>query len=460
MIKIKILLLNPPAKDKYVKESRCQHRAAVFQSVYPPLTLAEMAGLLREKHEVRLIDAMGADLSRDYVEKTTMWFDPDLVVVNTSTPTILNDLEIIEELKNKTSKTKFIIFGVHASYFAHDLVKKPFIDAVIVGEPEYTVYELANSADWRKVNGLVYKDTGGEVYTTPKRQMEDIDYLPVPAWDLVELSYYRMPVTGEKYVMIATGRGCPYKCSFCVSPSYYGLNYRTKKISQVLKEIKFAKKLGVSSFFFFVETFTLDKQYVKDLCKEIIREKLDITWVCNSRVDTVDFEMLSIMAEAGCIAVSFGIESGDQEILDSAYKKIKVEKVEPAISMARKAGLATIGHFIFGLNGETEQTIVKTINFAKSLPLHFAEFYIATPYPGSELYESVGGQDHDSIDWSMFEYSHNIINPDLNLEPLHRRAYFQFYLRPKVMMGLVKFYGVGRLPALISAGFHFIQSIF
>ncbi|MFC2154639.1 B12-binding domain-containing radical SAM protein [Candidatus Altiarchaeota archaeon] len=454
-----MLLLNPPAEQKYVKESRCQHRAAVFQSVYPPLTLASMAGLIRGAHEVRLIDAMGADLSRDYVEKQTMSFNPDLVVVNTSTPTALNDLEIIEELKNKTSKTKFVIFGVTASYFAHDLIKKPFLDAVIVGEPEYTVFELAKEENWRKVNGLVFKDDRGEIYTTPRREMDDANYLPVPAWDLVDLSYYRMPVTNERYVLVATGRGCPYRCTFCVSPSYYGMKFRTKKVGQVIKEIKFAQKQGVNSFFFFVETFTLDKSYVKDLCREIVREKLNIKWVCNSRVDTVDFEMLSVMREAGCQVISFGIETGSQEILDNAKKKIRLEQSMKAVELARKAGLATVGHFIFGLPGETEETIKETLAFSKKLPLHFAEFYIATPYPGSELFESLEIKSFNDVDWTRFEYSNNVIDQGLNLEKAHSRAYLGFYLRPRVMLDLIRFYGLGRLPSLINTGFHFIRGI-
>lgn len=457
---MKIILLNPPAADKFVKESRCQHRAAVFQSVYPPLTLAEMAGLLRDAHDVRLIDAMGAGISRGEVEKEVMAFDPDLVVVNTSTPTIENDLAIVEELKNKTANARFILFGVHVSQFARDLIDKPFVDAVIVGEPEYTVYEMANEENWRTVRGLVYRDDAGDVYTTPRREMEDVDYLPIPAWDLVDLDRYRMPVTNESYVMVATGRGCPYKCSFCVSPGYYGLQFRTKKVAQVMKEIEYAKKLGISTFFFFVETFTLDKRYVLDLCTEITKRKLDISWVCNSRVDTVDFEMFSAMAEAGCTAVSFGIESASQDILDAAHKKSRVGQAEKAVAMARKAGLATIGHFIFGLPGETTESMEETIAFSQRLPLHFAEFYIATPHPGSELFEQLpeGQKRHDDIDWSAFEYSHNQINPDLELEQARSRAYRKFYLRPSIIWGILSYYGIKRLPTLIRTGFHFIRS--
>ncbi len=419
-----------------------------------------MAGLMRDRHEVRLLDAMGAGKSRADVERAVMGFDPDLVVVNTSTPTIINDLAIVEELKNKTARIRFVLFGVHVSQFAADLIKKPYVDAVVVGEPEYTVYEMANEENWRKVRGLVYRDDRGEVHTNPRREMDDVDYLPVPAWDLVDLDRYLMPVTNERYVMVATGRGCPYQCSFCVSPGYYGLRFRTKKVAQVMKEIEYAKKLGISTFFFFVETFTLDKRYVLDLCAEITRRKLDITWVCNSRVDTVDFEMFSAMAEAGCTAVSFGIESASQDILDAARKKTKVGQAEKAVAMARKAGLATIGHFIFGLPGETPDSMEETIAFSKRLPLHFAEFYIATPHPGSDLFEGLpeGKKRHDDIDWKSFEYSHNQINADLELEGARSRAYRRFYLRPGILWGILSYYGVRRLPALIRTGFHFIRS--
>jgi radical SAM superfamily enzyme YgiQ (UPF0313 family) len=457
---MRVLLLNPSSDEKFVKESRCQHKAAVFQSVYPPMTLATMAALLRNSHDLKIVDAMAAGSGRKETLEQAARFNPDFVVVNTSTPTMANDLAIIDELSARIPSALFAVFGVTATYFAEDIIKRPSVSAVVLGEPEITILEMTRSADWRSVKGLVSKDEKGDVFRTPARAPFDVDSLPPPAWDLLDLSSYRMPVTGEKYVIVASGRGCPYECIFCVSPSYYGRKFRKKSVNNVIDEIRFAKSLGISSFFFFVETFTLDKQYVLDLCEGISREDLGITWFCNSRVDTVDFDVFSAMFKAGCRLVSFGIESGNQALLTEARKGTTLAQARQAVDLARKAGLATLGHFVFGLPGETGKTIKETVSFAKSLPLHFAEFHIATPFPGSVLFESMKPETFDDVDWSRFEYSSHVISSSVDLEAARSKAYRSFYLRPGVAWNMIGFYGWGSLPAVLKTGYNFIRGRF
>ncbi|HEX55509.1 MAG: hypothetical protein DRO90_00550 [Candidatus Altiarchaeales archaeon] len=452
---MKLLLLNPPAREKYVKESRCQHRAAVFQSVYPPLTLAYIASLTRQDNEVRLIDAIGDEISLEKLKRDVEKFDPDLIIVNTTTPTIENDLMVIEKLRGIT-KAKSAIFGVHATHFARELIKLPQIDIVIKKEPEITAYELTKK-NLEDVSGIIYKDNG-KIRENPDREFLNPDELPFPAWDLVDLDNYRMPIKNEKYVLLSTGRGCPYRCKFCVSQSYYGRRFRKRSVESVIEEIEYVTSLGIRNFFFFVETFTLDRRFVINLCEEIIRRNLNIEWVCNSRVDTVDVEMLRQMKRAGCWLISFGIESADQRILDNVNKGITVEQSKKAIEITNKVGIATIGHFIFGLPGETQETIKETIEFSKKLPLNFAEFYIATPFPGSELFDELN-INPKGISWNECEYSKNIINKNLDLERVRKKAYVEFYLRPSLFLRELKFFGIRYLPSLIIGGLKFLSTI-
>lgn len=456
MSKIKLLLLNPPAEQKYVKESRCQHRAAVFQSVYPPLTLAYIASLTRKENNVLLLDAIGDELSFEDVRNGVKNFDPDLVIVNTTTPTIDNDLRVIEGLKSVTN-AKFAIFGVHATHFANELIKFPQVDIVIRKEPEITAYELTKK-ELKDVDGIVYKENS-EIKKNQDREFLDVNELPFPAWDLVNLENYRMPIIGEKYVLLATGRGCPYSCTFCVSTSYYGKRFRCRNVDSVINEIEYVKSLGINNFFFFVETFTLNKKFVMDLCGEIIRRELNIRWICNSRVDTVDREMLNAMKKAGCWLISFGIESGDQQILDNVKKGIKLEQSQKAVEMAKKSGIATIGHFIFGLPGESRETIEKTLKLSKKLPLNFAEFYIATPFPGCELFNDIKIKNYEEINWSEYEYSHNVLMKDLNLENVRNKAYRGFYLRPSLILRDLQLFGLRYLPNLVLGGIKFLSTI-
>lgn len=458
---MRVLLLNPPSNEKYVKESRCQHKAAVLQSVYPPLTLATIAALLRDAgHEARIDDAMAVGRSGKEILERTAEFAPGLVVVNTATPTLIGDLAFIEELSARIPSARFVVFGITAGYFAEEINRRPAVAAVLCDEPEMTVLDLAGTTDWSVVQGIVTKDAGNRVIRTPPREPLDPDRVPQPAWDMVDLSPYRLPVTGERYVMVATGRGCPYECVFCVSPGYYGRKLRAKSVENVMRELRFAKSLGVSSVFFFVETFTLDRRYVKELCGRIEAESLKITWFCNSRVDTVDLETLRAMRSAGCRVISFGIESGSQPLLDQAKKGTTIAQARDAVDLAKSAGLSILGHFLLGLPGETEKTARETIAFARSLPLDFAEFNIVTPYPGSPLFESSAPTAFDDIDWSRYEYSRQVIGSGVDLEAVRSRAYHSFYLRPKILWNMIRSYGWKRLPALVRTGTNFLRGRF
>jgi radical SAM superfamily enzyme YgiQ (UPF0313 family) len=216
----------------------------------------------------------------------------------------------------------------------------------------------------------------------------------------------------------------------------------------------------VDDVFFHTDTFTLSRKYVLDLCQRLLDEDVGIGWICNSRVDTIDEAMARAMKRSGCWLLSFGIESGSQQILDLSRKKIQLEQSRRAVEVANDAGLLVAGHFILGLPGESADTIRATLEFAAELPLSFAEFYIATPFPGAELYEifraSPGAA---AADWGRFEYSSSVLGPDLDLEGYRRTAYRRFYLRPRQVLFLLRKFGVAKLPQLAASGLRFLSSV-
>ncbi|MCK5421789.1 MAG: radical SAM protein, partial [Deltaproteobacteria bacterium] len=294
---------------------------------------------------------------------------------------------------------------------------------------------LQEKFDFKEILGLTFRNNAGDIIANPPRPfIEDLDSLPLPAWHLIKLDYYRLPLKGKRYLMISPLRGCPFKCSFCTCQTYYGKKLRKRSIEGVLKEIEYnIEQFGIRDFFFWAETFVVDKEYVKNLCSTIIERGIDISWTSNSRVDTVDGPLLKLMAEAGCWMISYGIESGSQKVLDEANKGTRIEQAYEAVRYAKEAGIKTVGHFILGLPGETEETMKHTIEYAKQLELDLAQFYCAVPFPGSRLYDRAlnegwiknSGFDHFKQDSAFMELptvSSQVVNNYRNLA--YRKFYF------------------------------------
>ncbi|UCD07647.1 MAG: radical SAM protein [Candidatus Aenigmatarchaeota archaeon] len=433
---MKILLANLPHKDKFVIEGRCQRKRSVrTKNLLPPITLAYISSLLEGKAKIMVIDSDAQSLGLDDFLKRVSEYKPDYIMASVSTPTIDNDMHVLKEVKIISPKTLNVIFGIHASYFAKDLIENDSVDFVIKGEPELTAAEIPFKNP-KQISGLVFK-RNEKMFETKNRELLDMDNLPYPDWDKIGLEPYKVLFTNRKYLTIVFSRGCPHGCSFCTAPFYYGSKSRVRKIDSVIKEIEFMKRnYGVNEFLIYSDNFIFNKDSVKKLCRRIIEEDLEIRWMCATRVDGVDDETLEIMKKSGCWLISFGIESGSQTILNKNMKNITIEKSREAVGKAKKMGIITYGHFIFGLPGETEETIKETLDFSTSIGLDFADFYIATPFPGSKLFEDC--KHLKSIDWSKFEYNTSVLDNNLKLEDFQRRAYLRFYFRPSTLFRLLR----------------------
>ena len=460
---LRVLLCNPPAEDdkRFIREGRCTQEQGVWATLWPPISLATIGAVLeKDGHSVKIIDCAAQGVGWGELKQLINNFSPAIVMWSTGTPSIKSDLGFASLIKGCDDKIITLVFGTHVTVLDSQCMEAyPEIDVIVRNEPEITSRELVSTlhkgGEIKEIEGITYRDAAGVIVRNPPRPfIENLDELPFPAWHLVNLDYYRLPLKGKRYLMISPLRGCPFKCSFCTCHTYYGRRLRKRSVESVIAEIKYdADQFGISDFFFWAETFVVDKEYVRSLCSAIIEKGINISWTSNSRVDTVDRPLLTLMAKAGCWMISYGIESGSQTVLDEADKGTRVMQACEAVRNAREAGIKTVGHFILGLPGETEESLAHTIDYANELGLDLAQFYCAVPFPGSRLYERALEEGWISnSDFGNFKQDYALMElPTVSSRLVNRyraRAYRSFYFNPTrglTTLKLVNWKDAGRI---------------
>lgn len=441
-----IILFNPPApaEKQYIREGRCTQEAGIWGTQWPPVTLASAAALLeKDGHLVRAFDFPAIGRNAGDLQKILLELRPDFAFWTTGTPTLQSDLAVGRLLKNVSPLTVTGVMGTHVTVRPEEALHEAAIDLVVRGEPEAVIREICGKtrADWPLIRGISYRTANGEYQHNQEAGFLAAPEIPAPAWQTLSALPYRLPFKGRPFLIVAPIRGCPFPCSFCTASIYYGRQLRKRPVSQVLDEIETnISQLRISDFFIWADTFTADKKYVAEFCEEILQRRLMISWTCNSRVDTVDRQLLALMKRAGAWMISFGLESADDEILKKTGKGITAAQSRAAVSAARQTGIRTAGHFILGLPGETPASMQKTLNFALSLPLDIAQFYAAAPFPGTRLYQEAREQGwllHDSL-FSQGQAAMNL--PGLSptaVDQFRQHAYRKFYLRPTTILRLL-----------------------
>lgn len=426
-------------------------KASSWATIWPPITLALLANIARENGEVRLLDGNVEDLSlRDLFEDMRA-FGPDLVVVNTGFPSIDEDMAVAKKIKDSFPKTRIVAFGVYFSLLEGEGLKDyDFLDFAICGEPEPTFLELLTAlakgqADFSRIQGLLYRKDG-EVCVNPKRPlMMELDKLPFPARDLLKNDRYRLPHNDKTFTLVNVARGCPYPCIYCIVHPYYGNKVRKHSVEYVIREIRECiEKHGIQEFLFWEEVFTLDKKYAMELCQAILNEGFSFQWAATTRVGLLDEELLAMMKKAGCYLLGLGIESGVQQILDNAKKNQTLEDARRAVALCKKVGIRTMGHFIFGLPGETRETAEQTIQFMLRLDLDYMQSYCAVPYPKTE-YGTMAKEKGwvRSVPWSRYDFGGTSIVDMGTLKPedityFRERAFKKFYYRPLYLLKKIR----------------------
>jgi radical SAM superfamily enzyme YgiQ (UPF0313 family) len=417
-------------------------RAGAWTSVWPPLSLSLTAAVLRRAgHQVRIHDCIVERISRGQLLKIAREFRPDWCLFNSATPSIIGDMETVDLVKGTLTGCRVAVIGIHPSALPEETFGlSGKLDVIIMGEPEQTALELVSGLDPGSVKGICYLREGRITRTPPRPPIENLDDLPYPAWDQINKKLYQLPLSQKPFLLLATNRGCPFNCAFCADHVYYGKRLRRFSPKRIVDEIEYdIREIGVDQFLFWAESFTLDREHALAVAGEIIARSLKIGWVCNSRVDQVDGEMLAAFKKAGCWMIGFGIESGSQRVLDLMNKGTKVEQAEEAVELAKQADLQVTAHAMVGYPGETEEDIRRTVDLVKRLDFDFVQFYTAVPFPGSQLFAEVKAKGLTvTDDWRYYEQNYCVIKTDqldpASVEKWRRRAFREFYLRPELVM--------------------------
>jgi len=423
----KVLLFNPPSALRVYSKSKI--RAVVPK--LPSLSLAMVAGsLLEEGTDVRIADLMLNDYRQAKVmtRQEIIRFKPDIIGVTATTPLFYEAGQISDEAKSISKDIVTILGGSHASSLPVDCLKESSFDIVVAGEGEKVIKDIVNGSDVKGVKG------DEKSHDTP------LDDLPMPALNLFDAKDYvcsRVIARNNPVGPIEMSRGCVFNCSFC-NKTVHGRGFRIKSPARIIKELVILKKLGYKEFHVLDDQFTTDINKAKEVCAEIIRKDINMSWNLRTgvRVDRIDREFLDLAKRAGCYQAGIGFESGSQACLDAVGKGIKLEQAIRAVEMIKKAGIEIAGFFMLGLPGETVESMEETIRFATRLDPDYAKATILVPFPGTRIYDEFEQKGLiKTKDWSRYNFhnAHEIYtHPTLNWECLNYYYEFfhkRFYLR-------------------------------
>ena len=432
---MRILLINPPW---VIGRSIWQNIAAVM----PPLGLAQMAACLRRSgHQVAILDAHAerVDLGQ-FAGRVEQLGQFDLVGITATTALIHNALELARMTRRTLPTAKIVLGGVHPTVLPEEVLAETAVDLVVRGEGELTIQEIADGKCIEQIDGVSFRSGGGVKHNPDRELIEDLDSLPMPAYDLLPMDRYHPAVGAAKRLpaasMLAT-RGCPGRCTFCYR--LFGSKLRSRSGLKIAQEVKHLQdNYGVREVCFYDDTFTAFKGELRRFCESLSVLNIDLTWSCFSRVDTVDEDLLVTMARAGCHQIMFGIESANEQVLQNIGKSADTAKAARAVRLTRKVGIDVRATFMLGNPGETEETMKETLAFAMRLGPEIALFNITTPFPGTEMFD--WAEEHGYLttkDWREYHFGNAVMElPTISAEAVrrfYRRVHRRFFLRPRYL---------------------------
>jgi radical SAM superfamily enzyme YgiQ (UPF0313 family) len=429
---MKIMLVNPPRFEglPVIREERCE--ITERYSVLEPYSLLQLAAILRTGgHDVMLIDANGFDISFEHVEKKLIDVKPDVLIFRFTPTTFDHDTYICAMARKANPLMKTIGLCWSLNKVPQEVMNAvPDLDFFITGDYESVVPAIIDKLpDAESVSGMAWHSPDGVRLNPPTREMiAHLDELPMPAYDLLESlePYFINTPTDEAFTILYTSRGCPYRCIYC---TVAGTPWKPRSAESVMKELRFLKqKYDIKLVSFFDETFTIDKKRVMALCNAMIKENMDIKWYCNTRANLLDEELVIAMRDAGCRGMSIGIESGSQKILDAASKRITVAEAKESIRLAKKHGIKVLCSFIFGLPGETWETVQETIDFIKETLPTGVQFNVAVPYPGTQLHKwALEKGLIKEMDWrQLYQHESVVGTEEMSPENLNKARYMAY----------------------------------
>lgn len=416
--------------------------------ITPPLGIGYLSSYLKSKQiPCQIVDGLNLNLTNKEIARRCA--QADLVGISVLSDYFLKAADLSKRLK-KMGKI-VVVGGPHPTALPQLTLAKTKADYLIIGEGERVLYELikvikeGKKRKYIKIKGVVspvYKKLSFAPF------LADLSSLPIPDWEQMDPRTYQQAPHGGlvKHFPVApimTSRGCPYECKFCASPYLWKRRIRFRQPAEVVAEIRYlVENFGVKEIHIEDDNFTLKREHAEEICQRIIREKIKISWATPNgiRADKIDLELLKLMKKAGCYSLAFGIESGNQEILTKIAKHSSLATIKKAVTMAHQIGLITQGFFIFGLPGETPETIRQTIDFAKSLPLDKAQFLYLDVIPGSALWKEL--KFDRKVDWDLESFQEiSWLPPTVDRKTLSQaqgKAFREFFFRPKQLGKLAR----------------------
>lgn len=398
---MKVLLISP--KDEWLLAGGDR----------PMLALPQLGAYIRQFG----YDVECQDLNH---QKLDLLDEPDIIGVTATTPQYSSAVEIAKRVRAETPESTLLMGGAHATAMPEECLE--YFDVVIKGEGERALKEICLAHEKKKLMFRIIE----------KEYIKNLDVLPFPAWDLLPMHKYSLQVGGRKAMHILTSRGCPYNCVFCCK-SIWGYNFRANSADYLIRELEdlMERYPWISGFQFPDDTFSIDRQRIIDFCKGIIKKKWDIRWKVNTRTNHVDKKLLVLMHKAGCIQISYGIESFDQKVLDTIRKGTTVKGNIEAMKWTREAGIKVNAFMMIGLPNETDDSIKKSLELAEKYA-DSALWSVLTPYPDTYIWdhaEEFGIKIHKNMDWEQFRtYDMNFVPPitidigDLTSKEIWERA--------------------------------------
>ena len=417
---------------------------------YPPLGLLYQASLFKKQgHDILLLDGELAGLTVEKILKLCKKFQPDILFSTINIFNPQNEFKSLKILKDNLN-CKLIARGHFPRLYPEQTILNKHIDYALTGKGFTASTELidkiARNQATNNIKGIIYRTSDGKTVKTEDENQFDFNLLPMPARELIDNNIYNSALTlHDKFTTMTASIGCPYSCTYCIDKT---IKYQSSSNEKIVLEMEECQnKYKIKEIAFLDSTFTIDRKKTIDLCNLIIKKRLKVKWVIRTRVDLVDEEIIDKLVEAGCISIHYGIESGNQTILNNLNRKITLEQIRTAVTLTEKKGLLTLGFFMIGNKGETSKTIEDTINFAKEIPLHFAQFNVVLALPetymaeniklntGRDLWlESYLGKDIPAHMWKPQE-------TDLSYEELtswSKKTMHAFYLRPAYILKMLK----------------------
>ena len=437
------ILLNPPSliSKGFMKDICCGENSYV-NAVFPPLSLAYVAGTLRNKRiNLDLIDGNALELKLKDLKELLLDKKYKILIINSSHSSFKSDIEISGHIKKILPKINIMFYGVYPTACWEKVIRNKIVSFVVIGEPELTVLELVKNIlnkkkGYKAIKGIVFKRGNKFIKNQDRELMKNLDELPYPARDLLSIKKYNHPLFKPNSITLRTSRGCIYNCLFCGTKIINKRRWRAHSPERVVNEIKhIIESHNIKNFFLEDEQFFLDKERVKNICKKIINEKIKIKWAAMARTNLINNELLKIIKKAGCYRIDLGVESLNNLTLKNIRKGINKKQIIDAIKKVKKAGLEVGVILMVGLPGDNANSIRQSIKIFKKNKVDCLIIHTAAPYQGTDFYD-------------LCKKKKWIINEDLNnygtscsvlsypnftkeeIENTQLRCYKDFYLNP------------------------------